>query len=213
MGASRRRLRSLSGAYDSGMRAKTIHHARCATKHMKLRGPDWALSELMLDRTIDAINRRVAMVREYHVPYLAGYSEDGLTIYIDRDLPPSFVNRGGDKITVDRYLMLHESVEKSLIHHLGLHYQHAHQIALHREQAAVKADGVSWNEYDRFMQKWIKEAEESHSLHLPPDLDLRPYIDEHDKDLVQVMRSVMKRTRATLAAKGGKKRRARTTKS
>jgi hypothetical protein len=189
------------------MRAKTINHAHCATRHMKLRGPDWALSELMLDRTMDAINRRVGLVRDYHVPYLAGYSEDGLTIYIDRDLPPSFINRGGDTITVDRYLMLHESVEKSLIHHLGLHYQHAHQIALRTEQAAVTADGISWNEYDRFMQKWIKEAEESHSLHLPPDLDLRPYIDEHDKDLVQVMRQVMKRTKAALASKPRAKRR------
>ncbi len=170
---------------------------------------DWALSPLMLDRAIQVIGKRHDIVRAFHVPYLAGYSENGKVIYIDRDLPPTFVNRIGDTIMVDRYLMLHESVEKGLIDSMHLHYQHAHQIALRIEQQAVVADGISWNEYDKFMQRWIKEAEESHSLHLPPDLDLRPYIDEHDKELLDVMRAVMRRSRqmsrAALASGAGTK--------
>ena len=179
------------------MRGITLKHSHSATKHCKLRGPDWCISDLMLDRTIDAIARRVSVSREYHVPYLAGYSTDGKVIYIDQDLPKSFVNRAGDTVKVDRYLMLHESVEKSLIDQLQMHYQHAHQVALRTEKAAVAADGVSWLEYDRFMQKWIKEAEESHSLKLPPDLDLRPYIDEHDAELLEQMRASMRRSRSS----------------
>jgi hypothetical protein len=176
------------------MRAKT-HHAHQTLSHCKLRGPDWALSPLMLDRALEVIGKRHEVIRDFHVPYLAGYSEDGKVIYIDRDLPPAFQNTIGDKILVDRYLMLHESVEKGLIDSMHLHYQHAHQIALRIEMQAVEADGIAWTEYDAFMQEWIKEAEESHSLHLPPDLDLRPYIDEHDKELLEVMRSVMRRSK------------------
>ena len=56
-----------------------------------------------------------------------------------------------------RYLILHETLEKTLIDKLGLHYQHAHQIATRAEEAAVRADGISWREYDRFMQTFVKQ--------------------------------------------------------
>jgi len=189
------------------MRSHTRKHAHNTTKHCKLSGPDWGISDQMLDRTIDAIARRVTVCTDYHVPYLAGYSSDGKTIYIDQDLPQSFVNRDGDTVMVHRYLMLHESVEKSLIDALHMHYQHAHQVALRTEKAAVLADGVSWTEYDAFMQTWIKVAEDSHSLKLPPDLDLRPYIDEHDAELLDKMRATMKKVRSSerLAAKSSER--------
>ena len=120
--------------------------------HQKLRIPDTYVSSLMLDRALDALARRVGSIdREHDIPYLAGYSLDGKRIYIDRHLPPTFRYRGRE-IAVDRYLLLHEEVEKALIDHLDLHYQHAHQIATRAEEAAVRADGVSWRAYDRFMQ-------------------------------------------------------------
>ena len=173
-----------------GRRAKRTH---IATKHRKLRGPDWYISEMMLDRTIDAIYRRLPISRKYHVPYVAGYSTDGKRIYIDKDLPSSFTDSDGETVPIDRYLLLHEAVEKSLIDTLGLHYQHAHQIALRAEQAAVRADGVSWREYDRFMQSFIKEMGEGHVTDLPPDLDLKPYIDEHDTEILAQMRGLMRK--------------------
>jgi hypothetical protein len=56
--------------------------------HKKLGVPDWFVSGLMLDRALDAILRRVDHLdREHDIPYLAGYSRDGHTIYIDRHLP------------------------------------------------------------------------------------------------------------------------------
>ena len=155
--------------------------------HQKLRIPDTYVSSLMLDRALDAIARRVGSIdREHDIPYLAGYSLDGKRIYIDRHLPPTFRYRGRD-VAVDRYLLLHEEVEKALIDHLDLHYQHAHQIATRAEEAAVRADGVSWRAYDRFMQQYVKTMGDERLTKLPDDLDLKPYRDEHDYDLMRRM--------------------------
>jgi hypothetical protein len=142
----------------------------------------------MLDRALDAIERRIKTIdRAHDVPYLAGYSLDGKTIYIDRHLPRSFLYKGRT-ISVDRYLLLHEEVEKTLIDQLDLHYQHAHQIATRAEEAAVRADGVSWRAYDRFMQQFVKQMGDERLTKLPVDLDLKPYRDEHDYDLMRRMK-------------------------
>ncbi|HLQ25584.1 MAG TPA: hypothetical protein VK138_06820 [Acidiferrobacterales bacterium] len=151
--------------------------------HRKLRRPDWYVSCLMLDRALDAILRRVKLHRGYDIPYLAGYSRDGKTIYIDRHLPQTFTYRG-KKVAVDRYLILHESVEKTLIDQLGLHYLHAHQIATRAEEAAVRADRISWRAYDHFMQQYVKKVGSEELKRVPRNLDLTPYRDEHDRDLL-----------------------------
>lgn len=151
--------------------------------HRKLRLPDWYVSSLMLDRALDAILRRVRVDRSYDVPYLAGYSSDGKTIYIDRHLPERFVCQGR-RTAVDRYLILHEAVEKTLIAQLDLHYQHAHQIATRAEEAAVRADRIPWRAYDRFMRRHVKQMGSERLRRIPPDLDLKPYRDEHDRDLL-----------------------------
>src|SRR5215472_12600613 len=55
--------------------------------HKKLKIPEWYVSSLMLDRALDAIVRRVKKFdRRHDIPYLAGYSRDGKTIYIDRHM-------------------------------------------------------------------------------------------------------------------------------
>ena len=155
--------------------------------HKRLRIPDTYVSSLMLDRALDAIERRVGPIdRQHDIPYLAGYSLDGRRIYIDRHLPPSF-DYLGRKILVDRYLLLHEEVEKTLIDQLHLHYQHAHQIATRAEEAAVRADCVSWRAYDRFMQQYVKTMGDERLTKVPDDLDLKPYRDEHDYDLMRRM--------------------------
>lgn len=161
-------------------------------RHIRLRLPDWFVSSLMLDRAVDAIIRRLPLDREHDIPYLAGYSSDGRTVYIDRHLPQSFLFRG-KRIPTDRYLILHEAVEKTLIDQLGLHYQHAHQIATRAEEAAVHADGVSWRAYDRFMQRWVKRAGDERLTKVPRDLDLKPYRDEHDRDLLVRMQACTRR--------------------
>src|SRR6266545_1427831 len=105
------------------------HFCHLAAPHKKLRLPEWYVSSLMLDRAVDAILRRVKKLdRSHDIPYVAGYSKDGKTIYIDRHMPPSFRYKGRE-IDSDRFLILHEEVEKTLIDQLNLHYLHAHQIA------------------------------------------------------------------------------------
>jgi hypothetical protein len=82
-------------------------------------------------------------------------------------------------------------VEKTLLAELGLHYQHAHQIALRAEEAAVRGARISWRDYDRFMQRYIKEAGDECLSCLPPDLDIKPYRDEHDTKLLHAMQRAM----------------------
>jgi hypothetical protein len=149
-----------------------------------------------MDRALDAVVRRAKMLdRKHDIPYLAGYSKDGKTIYIDRHMPSSFRYDGRD-IDTDRYLILHEEVEKTLIDQLNLHYLHAHQIATRAEQAAVRAAGVRWRDYDRFMQKYVKRIGDERLTKVPADLDLKPYRDEHDYDLVQRMLACIARDQA-----------------
>jgi len=159
-------------------------------RHKRLVDNDTLVSRDMLLHAITAIRHRIKLDCEHDIPYLAGYSRDGKTIYIDRHLPKFFVCRG-KRTPVDRFLILHEAVEKSLLDELGLHYQHAHQIALRAEEAAVNAAKVSWREYDKFMQQFIKEAGDEDLTHLPVDLDIKPYRDEHDRQLLLRMQAAM----------------------
>src|SRR5499427_4136207 len=155
--------------------------------HQRLRLPEWYVSSLMMDRARDAVVRRVRKLdRAHDVPYLTGYSLDGKTIYIDRHMPRAFKFRGRS-VETDRFLILHEEVEKTLIDQLGLHYLHAHQIATRAEEAAVRAAGITWRDYDRFMQKYVKEIGDEGLTKIPADLDLKPYRDEHDDELVKRM--------------------------
>ncbi|MHB8745502.1 MAG: hypothetical protein ACYC7I_03095 [Gammaproteobacteria bacterium] len=170
------------------------HSCHPQAPHRKQRLPDWYVSSLMLDRALDAILKRVRVDRRHDIPYLAGYSRDGKTIYIDRHLPKSFRFRG-KAIAVDRYLIMHEAVEKTLIDQLNLHYQHAHQIATRAEEAAVRADKISWRAYDRFMQQYVKQVGDERLTRLPADLDQKPYRDEHDKDLLRRMKAAIRKGR------------------
>ena len=132
--------------------------------------------------------------RRHDIPYLAGYSKNGKTIYIDRNMPKSFRFRGR-RIRIDRFLILHEAVEKTLMDHLGLRYLHAHQIATRAEQAAVRASGVSWYAYDRFMRMRVKSIGDERVSKVPRDLDLKPYQDERDDKLLRRMAAAQKKDR------------------
>lgn len=154
---------------------------------------DTLVSASMLDAAVDAILARIHLDRGHDIPYLAGYSLSGHTIYIDRHVPRTFVTRGR-RIKVDPFLILHEAVEKALLTTLGLHYQHAHQIALRAEEAAVRAMNVSWRDYDRFMQQQIKEVDDERLLRIPPNLDVKPYRDEKDFEALKRMRDAAARS-------------------
>jgi hypothetical protein len=176
--------------------------------HRKLRLPNWYVSSLMMDRALDAVARRVKNLdRKHDIPYLAGYSKDGKTIYIDRHMPPTMKVRGRE-VNTDRFLILHEEVEKTLIDQLNLHYLHAHQIATRAEEAAVRAAGILWRDYDRFMQKHVKTMGDERLTKVPADLDFKPYRDEHDDELIQRMMDSIKRGLAPAGLDAGRVQRA-----
>jgi hypothetical protein len=140
--------------------------------------------DVLLD-VIKALRRRVRVVnRSYDIPYIAGYSVDGHTVFIDRHLPRTF--RWLMKaVPVEPFLITHEIVEKPLIVELRLHYLHAHQIALRAERDAVKAAGVSWWAYQRFMKQHERAIEDETLKQVPSSLDLTPYRDEKDFGLLR----------------------------
>jgi hypothetical protein len=155
---------------------------------------DWLVSHIMLDLAVKAVLATTKLNRKHDIPYLAGYSKDGKTIYIDRHMPKSFLYKG-KRILTDRFLILHETVEKTLITQHHLHYQFAHQIALRTEEAAVRADKISWRAYDKFMQKYIKSIGDETLKKVPKDLDTRPYRDEDDFKLLREMKKNMKKNK------------------
>ena len=140
--------------------------------------------QVLLD-AVQAIRRRVRVVnRDYDIPYLAGYSIDGHTVFIDRHLPRTF--RWLLKmVRVEPFILTHEIVEKALLDELRLHYLHAHQFAIRAERDAVKAAGVSWWAYQGFMKRHEKAIEEEALVKVPAALDLTPYRDEKDFSLLQ----------------------------
>src|SRR3954447_5346379 len=137
------------------------------------------VDDAVLADVVRALGRRVKTSHAYDVPYIAGYSRDARTIYIDRHLPRSLDWRG-KSVRVVPFLVTHEIVEKSLLDELRLHYLHAHQIAVRIERDAVTAAGIAWSAYQRFMKQYEKPIEEEKLGKVPPDLDLRPYADSKD---------------------------------
>jgi hypothetical protein len=134
---------------------------------------------------VKAIHRRVRIVNsDYDIPYIAGYSVDGRTVFIDRHLPKTF--RWLMKtVRVEPFILTHEIVEKALLDELRLHYLHAHQIAVRAERDAVKAAGIPWWVYQGFMKKHEKAIEKERIERVPSSLDLTPYRDEKDFGLLQ----------------------------
>ena len=126
-------------------------------------------------RFIKRFNEKYKINRKHDVPYVAGYSKDGKTFYIDRHLP--LTDQG---YNIEPYLLVHERTEKALIDIFGLRYEPAHRIALHMERKAVDASNIPWKHYEDHYTKYIKGFEKEKLVSPPPDLDLTPYKDEHD---------------------------------
>ena len=56
----------------------------------------------------------------------------------------------------------------------------------------MRADGIQWRSYDKSMQKYIKQIGDERLERVPKDLDLKPYRDEHDHDLLARMKTSMR---------------------
>lgn len=147
---------------------------------------DWsAASSAKVDKVLNdpAVQRyRQRFARdnsEHDLPYLAGYSTDGCTIYFDRHLPEFLeaIDDDGKKYLFRprEFVRLHEETEKSIIDALGWHYLNAHEIANGAERRAVVSAGIPWRAYRKAVDKYIKADEIEKLKTVPADLDMRPY--------------------------------------
>jgi hypothetical protein len=134
------------------------------------------------------LSLRYKVDRTYDIPYLAGYSEDGKTIYLDR----RFKSVMPDGTDITKFIVMHERAEKAALMTLKLKYQDAHRIATYLEHKAVEAAGISWKAYSDFLYPYIRKTDRLTVRRVPKDLDLQPYRDEHDVKHIAAMKKVMK---------------------
>lgn len=113
--------------------------------------------------------------RNFDVPYLAGYSKDGDTIYIDRDMPRKLRVNGVPIFVADLLLEAHEHVEQAL-EAQGLTYKEAHKFATKYEHFVCKKMGVDPMAYEEALRPYEKFALVKRNPQLPPDLDPQPYV-------------------------------------
>lgn len=128
----------------------------------------------------------------FDVPYLAGYSQDARIVYVDRHLPARALPVSGHRtINVLPFLIVHETVEKAVIDILGKDYAYAHEVASQAEDRAVRAAGYLPGKYNEWLKPYIKADEHEQLKKVPPDLDLKPYVDSHDIALLFHLRQKM----------------------
>jgi len=130
----------------------------------------------------------VKVNRKFAVPYGAGSSKDNKTVYIDYRVPQKIKTMSGKKIDVVKALVAHETSEEKAMDR-GMSYEKAHdKVAVPTENKEVRSQGASPREYNHILNKTldkfagkkkeIKRAE-------PPDLDPKPYKDEHKLSLLK----------------------------
>lgn len=124
------------------------------------------------------VNTRAPISRKYDVPYLAGASDNGQSVYIDRRVPQR-IKLGKAYIDPSVPLRIHEMTEWALMTKHKLSYEAAHKRATAAERHWVESHGHSWALYEETMDGFLSHIEHEHPKKPPPDLYLKPY--PHDK--------------------------------
>jgi len=118
--------------------------------------------------------------RSYDIPYVAGYSKNDDVIYIDRHFKKMLKNKN-----IEKYVILHEKTEKALMDAFDMHYQKAHDIATVYERYILEIDGLDWKSYNKFVMDQYKTIEHEDLKNIPKNLDLTPYKDEKDFEILK----------------------------
>lgn len=118
---------------------------------------------------------------KHDVPFVAGMSEDGETLYVDKEAYPEI-----EKAGYLRALIVHEMVEHCLMKYCGMKYKPAHAIATGAEEATLRADGVELPKYDTFYDRIIRMvSSRGEYKNVPDDLDTEPYQDEGESSEIE----------------------------
>lgn len=134
----------------------------------------------------------------FDIPYLAGYSIYGpQKIYFDRGLTLKVITKNGYDFDITPYLLMHEFFEKGYMDILRLknnNYLRTHQLAQRLEQELIKTSSTTWSEYqNEIMKEEIRKAG-NRIERVPSDLDLTPYIDYKDSEVIKKMIDAMMRS-------------------
>ena len=148
------------------------------------------LHDLMQDPAVAAeLAKPYRVDEQYDIPYLAGYSKDGATIYIDRSLAAARPSIGDVPYESWRFaLESHEHLEKVLIDQKQYDYQAAHEFATVGEHEVVRSLGLRTVAYERALKPFIATDATKQIENPPPDLDLTPYEDEGDVEMLDKLR-------------------------
>lgn len=134
--------------------------------------------------------QRFKVDHQFDIPYLAGYSTNGATVYIDRHLPLSLVIVG-KRVNILPFLITHERVEKGLLDTFDVSYDEAHNAATVEEHKKLEKMNISPRAYERALDPYIKADYYEKILRCPADLDLKPYRDSRDLKLIARMKAKM----------------------
>lgn len=118
---------------------------------------------------------------KHDVPFVAGMSEDGETLYVDKEAYAEI-----EKLGYLKALIVHEMVEHCLMEKCGLKYQEAHAIATGAEESTLRADGIDQTKYNANYDRIIRKVS-SRGVYknIPADLDTEPYQDEGEESEIE----------------------------
>jgi hypothetical protein len=120
----------------------------------------------------------------HSVPYAGGVAKDGSKVYIDKRIP-THVMVGDTPVNAHQAIAFHERVEFPLMHHMGMNYADAHQIATGMENHFIRVKhGVDPQKYQQALHGAISSARQSGDP-APGDLDRKPYADSGELHLLR----------------------------
>ncbi|EQD80593.1 hypothetical protein B1A_00732, partial [mine drainage metagenome] len=123
----------------------------------------------------------------YDIKYTGGYSNDGKTIYMDRNFPKTLSIAGKEVNTLESIGRHHELTEKWLTDD-EYEYPYAHEIADGIEKLYVESLGIDWKAYSDEVAKHLHDTYARKLQKSPKDLDLSPYIYSHDNKAIEEIR-------------------------
>lgn len=173
------------------------------------------LEEALSDTAVeDKLMEDFKIDTTYDIPFLAGYSKDGKTRYIDRHFytdnnPVGTIEINNETVDTTPYLVGdpdaedpiarggHEGVEKACeqLRTKNIQsepsYDYRHVIATAAERRLVIKDGLNWQKYQQAYKPFIKADETEKITKLPLDLDMTPYDEDGNPTLLAHMHKLM----------------------
>ena len=147
---------------------------------------------------------KAAIVRGKTIPYLANRSKDGERVYFDEKVPAVLPKTG---LKPDDTLPWHELSEwlmqngwpESNGKDPG-YPNPSHYVATAVEKRRVEELGGDWDEYEDEWAGYIKDVDNESMTDIPADIDCRPYVDEHDREVISelVGKSFMEKMMAAI---------------